>query len=256
MHFGGRGDSAKAVDVDGQPRARRHGGMRGVARQTFQSLEVPDFRILWFGFMGSWMAMQMQQVARGYLAYKLTGNALSLGLVTLSMGIPRIFSCHRWAEPLPTDSPKRTVLLWTQAGLGVTALVSAILVSANIVTINWLMAIGVVQGIAFAMNMPARQAYLPQIVGKGNQLANAIALNTAGMNLMRVIGPAIAGVLIAVSFMNVAGVYYFVAACYIWVWWSVYQVENPGIVADPDETCAAVSSTDLCTSDGAGCCSY
>ena len=225
MHFRGN---------NGSPAVKRggFGRFRAVVGQTFQSLEVPDFRILWFGFMGSWMAMQMQQVARGYLAYKLTGNALSLGLVTLSMGIPRIF-LSPLGGAVADRFPKRTVLLWTQAGLGVTALFSAILVSANIVTINWLMAIGLLQGIAFALNMPARQAYLPQIVGKGNQLANAIALNTAGMNLMRVIGPAIAGVMIAIPFINVAGVYYFFAACYIWVWWSVYRIENPGIVAGP-----------------------
>jgi hypothetical protein len=64
--------------------------VRGVANRTFDSLNESDFRILWLGFMGSWFAMQMQQVARGYLAYELTGNALALGLVTLAMGLPRI----------------------------------------------------------------------------------------------------------------------------------------------------------------------
>src|SRR6185312_9200825 len=206
------------------------GRMRAVAVQTFQSLEVPDFRILWFGFMGSWMAMQMQQVARGYLAYKLTGNALSLGLVTLAMGIPRIF-LSPLGGVIADRFPKRTVLLWTQAGLGCTALFAAILVSTGVINIQLLMVVGLIQGTAFALNMPARQAYLPQIVGKGDQLANAIALNTAGMNLMRVVGPAIAGVLIAIPFIGVAGVYYIFAACYLWVWWSVFRIKNPGRVA-------------------------
>lgn len=204
--------------------------VRAVAAQTFQSLEVSDFRILWFGFMGSWMAMQMQQVARGYLAYTLTGNALSLGLVTLAMGIPRIF-LSPLGGVVADRFPKRTVLLWTQAGLGLTAFCAAILVTTGLINIQLLMVIGLVQGTAFALNMPARQAYLPQIVGKGDQLANAIALNTAGMNLMRVIGPAIAGVLIAVPFVGVAGVYYIFAACYLWVWWSVFRIQNPGRVA-------------------------
>ena len=128
------------------------GRMRAVAVQTFQSLEVPDFRILWFGFMGSWMAMQMQQVARGYLAYKLTGNALSLGLVTLAMGIPRIF-LSPLGGVIADRFPKRTVLLWTQAGLGLTALCAAILVSTHLINIQLLMIIGLVQGTAFALNI-------------------------------------------------------------------------------------------------------
>jgi len=206
------------------------GGLRGVAAQTFESLQIRDFRVLWFGFLGSWMAMQMQQVARGYLAYKLTGNALSLGLVTLAMGLPRIF-LSPVGGVVADRFPKRTVLLWTQAALGITALFAAILVATGVMTITWLFAIGFIQGTAFALNMPARQAYVPQVVGKGNQLANAIALNTAGMNLTRVVGPALAGVMIAISFIGVSGVYFVFAACYIWVWWSIFRVENPGIVA-------------------------
>lgn len=202
--------------------------MQTMAHQTFESLAVRDFRILWYGFMGSWMAMQMQQVARGYLAYTLTGNALSLGLVTMAMGLPRIF-LSPVGGVVADRFAKRTVLLWTQAALGIFALFAAILVVTHLITIPLLMLIGFLQGCAFAINMPARQAYLPQIVGKGDSLANAIALNTAGMNLSRVLGPAIAGVLIAISFINVAGVYFIFAACYIWVWWSVYRVENKGL---------------------------
>ncbi|MHB8631887.1 MAG: hypothetical protein ACYC9W_08165, partial [Candidatus Limnocylindria bacterium] len=55
------------------PQTRR----RSIRATTFESLEVRDFRVLWFGFMGTWFAMQIQQVARGYLAYELTGSALA-----------------------------------------------------------------------------------------------------------------------------------------------------------------------------------
>lgn len=199
----------------------------GAGRQTFESLAVRDFRVLWFGFMGSWMAMQMQQVARGYLAYQMTGNALSLGLVTLAMGLPRIF-LSPFGGVVADRFSKRTVLLWTQCGLGLIALWAAVMVQLNLMTINWLVVTGLLQGAAFALNMPARQAYVPQIIGKGDRLANAIALNTAGMNFTRVVGPAIAGLLIAVSFIDVAGVYFLVAACYIWVWFSIYRVEHRG----------------------------
>lgn len=226
----GRSSESSARQREVEPRSGTVARFRRAAHQTFQSLDVRDFRILWFGFMGSWMAMQMQQVARGYLAYQLTGNALSIGLVTMSMGLPRIFLSPVGGVFADRFS-KRSVLLWTQAALGLTALVTAIMVATDVISIAWLMVLGLVQGAAFAVNMPARQAYLPQIVGRGDSLANAIALNTAGMNLTRVVGPAIAGLLIAVSFINLSGVYFIVAACYIWVWWSVYKVENPGIAA-------------------------
>jgi hypothetical protein len=142
---------------------------------------VRDFRILWWGFMGSWMAMQMQQVARGYLAYKLTGSAIALGMVTLAMGLPRIVLSPIGGD-LADRFSKRDVLLWTQAALGLIALFQAVLLAAHLMTIEWLVAAGFMQGAAFSFNMPVRQAYLPQVVGKGDALANAIALNNAGMN--------------------------------------------------------------------------
>ena len=200
---------------------------KGVAHRTFESLGESDFRILWFGFMGSWFAMQMQQVARGYLAYELTGNALALGLVTLAMGLPRIV-LSPVGGVLADRFTKRSVLLYTQAALGLIALFQALLLSFHLMTIDWLIVAGFLQGTAFSFNMPARQAYLPAVVGKGDKLANALALNNAGMNLTRVMGPALAGLLIAIPFVDVPGIFYIIAICYIWVWWSVYRVRNPG----------------------------
>ena len=204
------------------------GRIRRVANRTFDSLGESDFRILWLGFMGSWFAMQMQQVARGYLAYQLTGNALALGLVTLAMGLPRIVLSPVGGF-LADRFTKRSVLLYTQAALGLIALFQALLLSFHLMTIDWLVVAGFLQGTAFSFNMPARQAYLPAVVGKGDKLANALALNNAGMNFTRVMGPSIAGILIAIPLVNVPGVFYLIALSYIWVWWSVYRVQNPGL---------------------------
>lgn len=181
--------------------------------------------------MGSWFALQMQQVARGYLAYELTGNALALGLVTLAMGLPRII-LSPVGGVLADRFTKRSVLLYTQAALGFIALFQALLLSFHLMTIEWLIFAGFLQGTAFAFNMPARQAYLPAVVGTGPKLANALALNNAGMNLTRVMGPAIAGALIAIPFVDVPGIFYIIALSYIWVWWSVYRVRNPGRAED------------------------
>lgn len=177
--------------------------------------------------MGSWVALQFQQVARGYLAYRLTGSALALGEVTLAMGLPRIVlsPVGGW---LADRYPKRSVLLWTQACLGALGVATAVLDVAHMLDIRWLVVLGLAQGTAFSFNMPARQAYFPQVVGTGDLLANAIALNNAGMNLCRVAGPALAGLLIAVPFLGVSGVFFIVGGCYLWVWASVYRVENRG----------------------------
>ena len=208
-------------------RQRTVTGIRGAASQTFKALEVKDFRTLWLGFMGSWVAMQMQQVARGYLAYQLSGNALGLGFVTLAMGVPRIV-LSPYGGVLADRYSKRTVLLWTQAALSLFALAQAILLMTHLMTIEWLIVFGFLQGTAFSFNMPARQAYLPEIMGRGSGLANAVALNSAGMNLTRIAGPSVAGLLIAAPFIGIQGAFFVVAACYVWVWWSVYRVENPG----------------------------
>ncbi len=224
----GESDAARlAAHSNGVLSERLSARFKGVADRTFDSLHESDFRILWLGFMGSWFAMQMQQVARGYLAYELTGNALALGLVTLAMGLPRIV-LSPVGGVLADRFTKRSVLLYTQAALGLIALFQALLLSFHLMTIDWLIVAGFLQGTAFSFNMPARQAYLPAVVGKGDKLANALALNNAGMNLTRVLGPALAGVLIAVPFIDVPGIFYIIALCYIWVWWSVYRVRNPG----------------------------
>ncbi|HUZ77004.1 MAG TPA: MFS transporter [Chloroflexota bacterium] len=205
-------------------------GVSRHARQTLASLALRDFRVLWIGFLGTWMAMQMQQVARGYLAYKLSGNALSLGLVTLSMGLPRIVLSPIGGVMADRFS-KRSVLMGTQAVLGVSTAVAGVMVALNVMTVPWLMVFGFVQGAAFSFNLPARQAYLPQLTGKGAMLSNAIALNSAGMNLTRVVGPALAGLLIAVPRIDVAGVYALTAVCFLCVWVTTYQVQNRGVSA-------------------------
>lgn len=204
-----------------------NGRLDHYARQTFSSLAVRDFRVLWFGFLGTWMAMQMQQVGRGYLAYKLSGNALSLGLVTLSMGLPRIV-LSPLGGVMADRFTKRSVLMCTQAFLTVSTFIAAFMVQFNLMTVPWLVVFGLFQGAAFSFNFPARQAYLPQVTGKGRTLSNAVALNSAGMNMTRVVGPALAGLLIALPRVDVAGVYYITAGCFLWVCWTTYQVENRG----------------------------
>jgi MFS family permease len=186
---------------------------RGALPRTFAALANRDYRLLWLGTLGSFTAMQMQQVARGYLAYDLSGSAAVLGVVGLAGGLPMlVFSL--FGGVVADRVAKRNLLLVTQASTGLVALLTAVLVGTGLITIWQLILLGVLQGIVFSFNMPARQAILAELVAP-DEMMNAMALNNAGMNVTRIFGPALAGFLIAVPFVGLTNVFYFMAACYL-----------------------------------------
>ncbi len=199
---------------------------------TFESLKIRDFRVLWFGFMGSWTGMQFQQVARGYLAYRLTGSAFAIGIVTLATGLPRIVLSPIGGY-LADRFKKRDVIVWTSLPMTLMSLATGVLYVDHLLTISWLVVLGFLQGVCFGFLMPARQSYAPQVVGTGHLLPNAVALNNAGMNMTRVAGPAIAGLLIATPHFGLSGTFFAIAACWLWVTWSAFRVNNQGVPTGP-----------------------
>ncbi|MBM4415609.1 MAG: MFS transporter [Chloroflexi bacterium] len=181
---------------------------RGGLRQTFAAFGYRNYRILWLSMAASFTAMQMQMVARGWLAHDISGTNAAVGLVMLSWGIPQLlFSLVGGAYADRLD--KRRLLTVTQSLVGLTALVTAVLITIDVISIPWLFALGLFQGTVFAFNMPARQALVPELVPR-EELANAIALNNAAMNGTRIFAPAVAGVLMVVLGVDV--VFYLQAA--------------------------------------------
>lgn len=183
-------------------------------RQTFSSLSEKEFRLLWFGTLFAQAAMQMNIVARPWLAYHLSSSALALGIVALARGLPQsILSLLGGA--LADRMDKRNLLVFVQFSLAFVVIINAILVHLDIVKVWHLVVISLLQGVIFAFNMPARQALVPEVVSK-ERLSNALALNSTGMNLNRVLAPALAGVLIAshpaVAF-DAAALFYILSAC-------------------------------------------
>ena len=155
-------------------------------------------------------SMQINIVARSWLAYEISGSALVLGIVALARGLPQIlFSPLGGVAADRFD--KRKVLVISQSLLCVFALVNAVLVQTGAIQVWQLVAIGLAQGIVFPFTMPTRNAVIPQLVGPEN-VPNALAMDSAGRNLNRVIAPSIAGVLIAwnptVAFYTVAVLYF------------------------------------------------
>lgn len=207
-----------AADVDAAPSKGRFGLPR-----TFAALENRDYRLLWIGTLGSFTAMQMSMISRGYLTYDLTGSATLLGVVTFARALPQ-FIFTLFAGVLADRLPKRNLLLVTQTLTGLSMLVTAVLVHAGLITVWQLIVLGFVEGSIFAFNMPTRQAILPELVGPKN-LMNAVALNNAGMNFTQVFGPALAGFLISWEAVGLSRVFYFMAACYLLPVFMITQIK-------------------------------
>ena len=148
--------------------------------------------------------MQMQMVARGLLAWELTGSFGAVGIISLSFGLPMLaFSLFGGVAADRFD--KRNLVLATQAATGTLSLATAFLVATDVITIQILFALGLFQGTFVAFGMPARIPLMAAAVGP-ERMMSAVALNGAAMNATRLVGPALAGAIIAA--FGIAAVYF------------------------------------------------
>jgi MFS family permease len=140
----------------------------------------------------------MTRVATAWLVYRLTGSALLLGTVSFAGQIPT-FLLAPFAGVWVDRLDRRQVLVWTQALSMVESLVLAALTLSGHITIPWLLVMSVLQGCVNAFDMPGRQSFMVMMVDDKRDLQNAIAINSSMVNVARLIGPSLAGMLIAVS---------------------------------------------------------
>ena len=161
----------------------------------FSSLSFRDFRLLWLGSVAATFAMQMQIVARGWLIYDMTASPMALTWVMLSFMLPSvIFSL---AGGVIADRLRKRSIMIVSGLLNTvaTAALAAIVYSGD-VTFWHFIYFGVFNGTVLALSMPARASVTPEIVGR-DQVVNAMALQSATFNLSRIVGPTLAGGLIA-----------------------------------------------------------
>jgi len=140
----------------------------------------------------------MTRIATSWLVYRLTGSALLLGTISFAGQIPTfIFAPFAgvWVDRLD----RRQVLVWTQTLSMVQSLALAGLTLSHRVTIHWILGLSIMQGIINAFDMPGRQAFMVQMVEDRRDLSNAIAINSSMVNMARLVGPSLAGMLIAVT---------------------------------------------------------
>jgi MFS family permease len=164
-------------------------------RSTFAALRVHNYRIFAGGSLVSNVGTWMQRVAQDWLVLALTGSAGALGITTGLQFLPLLLFSPI-AGVIADRYPKRQVLAVTQLVLAATAGVLGLLAVTGWVTVWHVYILAFAFGAAAAFDTPARQAFVNEMV-RPDQLANAVGLNSASFNLGRVIGPAVAGLLIA-----------------------------------------------------------
>jgi MFS family permease len=164
----------------------------------FSSLRVRNYRLFATGQLVSLTGTWMQRVAQDWLVLELSNNSgIALGITTGLQFLPMLlFSMV--GGVLADRYSKRRLLILTQAASGVTALVLALLDLGGVVALWHVYLLAFALGLASAVDTPTRQAFASELVGQ-EQLTNAIALNSATFNTGRIIGPAVAGVLISVA---------------------------------------------------------
>ena len=165
---------------------------------AWRALRHRNFRLFFGGQTISLIGTWMTRVATGWLVYRLTGSALLLGTVSFAGQIPT-FIVAPFAGVWVDRLDRRQVLVWTQTLSMVQSLLLAALTLTGHITIPRLLALSVMQGIVNAFDMPGRQSFMVKMVDDKRDLQNAIAINSSMVNLARLIGPSLAGMLIAVS---------------------------------------------------------
>ena len=162
----------------------------------FSSLTFRDFRLLWFGNIAATFAMQMQMVARGWLIYDMTASPMALTWVMLSFMLPSVvFSLV--GGVIADRRRKRSIMIVSGMLNTVATAALAAIVYAGDVTFWHFIYFGLFNGTVLALSMPARASVTPEIVGR-DQVVNAMALQSATFNLSRIVGPTLAGGLIAI----------------------------------------------------------
>jgi MFS family permease len=165
---------------------------------AWRALRHRNFRLFFGGQSISLIGTWMTRVATSWLVYRLTQSPLLLGIVGFAGQIPT-FILAPLAGVIVDRIDRRTLLVWTQALAMVQSLVLAFLTLTHRITIPEILALSIMQGFINAFDMPGRQSFMVKMVEDRTDLSNAIAINSSMVNAARLIGPSLAGMLIAVS---------------------------------------------------------
>jgi MFS family permease len=161
---------------------------------AFASLEHINFRLFWSVQLISLIGIWMQITASGWLVYDLTNSKFYLGVINAFGGLPILF-LSPFGGIIADHFNRKKLLVFTQIAFSSGAFLIGILISMKLISFWALVAVAVAGGIVNAIDSPSRMAFIVELIEK-RSLGNAIALNSLGFNIARVIGPALAGYLV------------------------------------------------------------
>ncbi len=196
-----------------------------IARHTFSALAIRNFRVYFFGHFVSVSGLWMQRIAQSWLVLDLTGSGTAMGTVTALQFLP-IWLVAPLGGRLADRVNKRRTLLVTQSAAGCIALTLGLLVVSDAVDLWMVYALALALGVVGSVDNPNRQAFVAELVGP-SQITNAVALNAVSVNIARVFGPALAGVLIVAVGTGV--VFLIDAVSYVAIIVALLRIRDPHI---------------------------
>lgn len=165
-------------------------------KHSFPAFKSRNYQLYFAGQIISLVGTWLQIVAEGWLVFQLTGSAFFVGVDAAAATIPSLF-LSLFGGVLVDRYPKKIILICTQSASMLLAFTLGVLAVTHVVTVWEIITLAFCLGIVNAIDSPARQAYVTELIDSKDSLASAIALNSGMFNAARVIGPSIAGLLIA-----------------------------------------------------------
>ena len=163
--------------------------------RTFSALRHRNYRLYWFGMLVAIIGWQVQMVAQAWLVYQMTDSAALLGLVGLTQAVPTIV-LTLFGGVVADRVDRRQLIMVTQAATGLLIFLLATLVVTDLIRLWHIFAIALLVGAVWAFDQPARMALIPHLVER-EDLMNAVAMGSMVWQSSRIVGPAVAGVIIA-----------------------------------------------------------
>ena len=182
-------DEATEISIGDRPFVLKH------IYNIFPALENRNYRIYFYAGLVSLVGTWLQTVAEGWLVLQLTNSPFWVGVVSAAAFVPTLFFAL-FGGAIVDRFPKKNILLFTQTASMVLALIYGVLTISHIINVTGIIILALLLGIITALDNPARQAFIPKVVSIA-LIGSAIALGSGTYNAARVIGPSIAGFLVA-----------------------------------------------------------
>jgi MFS family permease len=183
----------------------------GSLGRGFSALRHRNYKLFWWGQLISLIGTWMQSTAQAWLVLQLTGSAADLGIVVALQSLP-VLVIGLFGGVIADWMPKRNLLIVTQTSQMLLAFILGLLISLNVVQMWQIYILAALLGLSNAFDMPTRQAFVMEMVGR-DDLMNAVALGSMQFNAARVVGPAIAG--LSIALIGVTGSFYANAASFV-----------------------------------------